>query len=297
MRGSLAIAGAATLWGLWSLFFKHAERAAVGTPLTARAEALAIFLVMALVLLPLAVRDLWRAPRRTRAQWASVLAIGVCDALNLLCFLTAMQLTTVAVAVLTHYLAPLLVAACAPLVVREPWRARTLGAVVLGSIGLTLLLQPWSTTWQGADGHAHAVGAALGAVSALFFAASVLTQKRLVAHFSPWELSAFPKPASVVVLALALPSAAALDVGAVSWALLCIGALVCGALPCVLFFVGLATTSASRASILTLCEPLVAVLVGVLLWREPLGVVGAIGVAAILGAAAWIARGDRAPPS
>lgn len=297
MRGSLAIAVAASLWGLWSLFFKSAERLAVGTTLSARTESFAIMVVMAVVLLPPALRDRRRAQRRSARSWLGVVCIGACDALNILCFLTAMQLTTVAIAVLTHYLAPLLVAAAAPVVLGERWRARTAVALVAGLVGLCLLLQPWSATWSSDGAAHHAQGAALGALSAVFFAASVLIQKNLVARFTSWELGAFPKPASLAVLALALPGVGALAVGTTSWAVLVAGGLLCGALPCVLFFVGLRTTGASRASVLTLCEPLVAVLVGALVWREPLGVVGAVGALVILGAAAAIARSAPTEPS
>jgi drug/metabolite transporter (DMT)-like permease len=137
------------------------------------------------------------------------------------------------------------------------------------------------------------MGALLGATSAVFYAASVLIQKRLITRFSAWELGAFTKPFSVMVMAVALPSAGALAIGAAPWAILVAGALVCGAVPCVLFFWGLPHTSASRASILTLCEPTVAVLVGALVWQEPLGAASLAGAFCILGAGAIIAKTEE----
>lgn len=291
MRGPLFIAAAASLWGLWSLFFKSAERAAGATPVTAQAEAMVILFVMLAALLPRALRDRARAPRRSGGEWTRLGLIGALDGLNFLCFLLAMQRTTVAIAVLTHYLAPLVVALLAPIALREPWRLSTFGALAVALLGLALLLQPWAH----APTAQELSGALLGAASAVCYGASVVVQKTLVARFSAWELGAFSKPTALVLLLLAVPSMTglALELRPLAW--LVAGGLVCGALPLVLFLVGLARTTASRAAVLTLCEPLVAVLVGALAWREPLGASSAAGGLLILVAAGWIARGDGVP--
>ena len=65
------------------------------------------------------------------------------------------------------------------------------------------------------------------------------------------------------------------------------GGLVCGSLPTVLFYAGLQRIAASQASVLTLCEPLVAVVVGVVVWGE------ALGGGFVLGGAVIIARAQR----
>lgn len=288
MRGSLFIAASASLWGLWSIFFKNAERAAGAVPVTAQSEAVVVLAVMLLALLPRALRDRHQAPRRSRAEWARIAIVGALDGLNFWCFLLAMQRTTVAIAVLTHYLAPMVIAVLAPLVLREPWRLRTFAALALALVGLVLLLQPWAHP----PSTQELSGAALGAASALCYGTSVVMQKTLVVRFSAWELGAFSKPVALMVLLLAMPSTRDLALEPPPLAWLVAGGVLCGALPLVLFFKGLGLTTASRAAVLTLCEPLVAVLVGAVVWREPLGPWSAVGAAFMLVAAGWIAHGD-----
>ncbi len=288
MRGSLAIAGAACLWGLWSLFYRSAEHAARATPVSAAAESFVVLGVMLVALLPRAVHDATRAPRRSPRAWAALAFAGLLDGGNFLCFLAAMQKTTVTIAVLTHYLAPLVVAALAPVVLRERWRLGTFGATLVAVAGLALLLRPWAQTLSAGD----VTGALFGAASALCYGGSVVVQKGLAARFSPFELGAFSKPPALAVSALALGSASALALELEPLAWLVAGGVLCGAIPLVLFFTGLRRTAASRAAVLTLCEPVVAMAVGALVWREPLGWWSAAGSALILGAAAWIARGE-----
>ena len=105
-RGALAIALASCTWGTWSLFFRPAEARGGVTP------ALEAFVVLGTILVataPLALRDRLPGPRPVRA-WALLAAQGGFDAINALLFFAAMQKTSLAIAVLTHYLAPVLVA-------------------------------------------------------------------------------------------------------------------------------------------------------------------------------------------
>jgi drug/metabolite transporter (DMT)-like permease len=195
-----------------------------------------------------------------------------------------MQRTSVAIAVLTHYLTPLFVAALSPWVLREPAKRSTWVALGVALAGLVLLLRPW-----GALGGDDVAGAGLGAVSAVFYAVNVFLGKKLTGTFTPFELAAWPKASSLVVLGAVaaasgvLPSSSAL-------AVLVVGGVVCGSLPTVLFYAGLLRIAASQASVLTLLEPLVAVVVGVVVWGEALHPLGVVGGVCVLGAAALIAR-------
>jgi drug/metabolite transporter (DMT)-like permease len=293
--GALLVAAAASLWGCWSICFKSAERAN-SAPLSSAVESAVVFAVMFAAMLPLALRtratssaasSTSTTPRPTSA-WAWLFLLGITDAINALAFFQAMQTTTVAIAVLSHYLAPLLVALFAPLVLGERARPTTFVALGVALFGLVLLLGPWS------DVDAHAVvGAGLGALSAVFYAANVFIGKRLFAPgtgFNSFEVAAWPKLSSLALLVGAAVYGGGFDVDGDAFAILVVGGLLCGALPTVLFYAGLQRITASKASVLTLMEPMVAVIVGVVVWREELHLLGVVGGVCVLAGAALIAR-------
>jgi drug/metabolite transporter (DMT)-like permease len=288
-----SVIAAATLWGCWSIVFRSAEAAST-TPLSAAVETTVVFMVILACVGPIALFVRLR-PRgaevrtaRSHRQWWALAALGVVDAGNALCFFAAMQRTTVAIAVLCHCLAPLIVAAVSPWALREKPQATTTAALAVSLCGLVLLLEPW--------GHASAhdlEGAALALASAGLYAGSVLLGKQLGGAFLVVELAAWPKLTSVPVLlfAVAVSSMSApVSLEARPGLILVLGGVVCGALPLWLYYRGLARLPASQVSVLTLLEPLVAVLVGVGVWGEPLGVGGLVGAALMVAGAFLIAR-------
>jgi drug/metabolite transporter (DMT)-like permease len=241
--------------------------------------------VLVLASLPIMRRDHVEAKARL-ADWLVVAWLGVSDALNVLLFFAAYQRTTVAIAVLTHYLTPIFVALAAPLLVHEKLRARTFGAVAIAFVGLTLLLEPWRRA-SGAD----LVGAALGAGSAVFYASNVLFTKRLVPVFSGSELMFFHGLVSVPLLFACVPISDYAAVSGRSLAYVLGGALGPGALGGLLFVWGLRRVPASHASVLTLLEPFVAVLLATLVLGESVGRLPILGGVLILAGAAVVVSG------
>jgi drug/metabolite transporter (DMT)-like permease len=274
-RGYLKVAAAACLWGTWSLFFKPAERLHTVAPAV---EAFIVFSVILVAVAPNAWRD--RPARRRNARaWAGMIWLGVGDALNALLFFWAMQRASLAVAVLSHYLAPVLIAALSPLVLRERTRRETWIALVVALGGLLLLLEPWRAEARGA-----LPGALLGAGSAVFYAANILVTKRIQVAFSSRELLAWHMPFALIVLFAFVP-AGGFAIGVASWAWILGASLLAGALAGVLFLDGLVRVRASRAAVLTLLEPLVAVLIGGLVWGQRLSAVAILGAALVLAGA------------
>jgi len=250
--GYVLVAAAATGWGMWPLILRHAV-------MPATLQSAIFMLVMTVFSLPVMLRD--RVAVRARAShWLGVAWLGVSDSLNVMLFFAAYQRTSVAVAVLTHYLAPVFVALSAPLVLGEHLRARTLAAVGISFFGLVLLLQPWSATLTSSD----LVGAALGAGSAVFYASNVLVNKRLAHVFSASELMFYHGFVAVPFLWVMVPSGALGAVSSSSLAVVVAASLGPGLLGGLTFVWGLRRIAASHASVLTLLEPFVAVVVAAL---------------------------------
>lgn len=274
--GYALVAIAAMGWGTWPLILKNA-------PMPPALQSAVMMTVLTVVSLPVMLRDRVRI-KPTLAQWVGVAWLGIGDALNVVLFFGAYQRTTVAIAVLTHYLTPIFVAVAAPLVLGEKARARTFAAVVVAFAGLVLLLQPWRVGLSRDD----VVGAMLGAGSAVFYASNVLVNKRLVKAFSGSEMMFFHGLVATPLLFALVPSHEYALVSKGALAVVMMGALGPGALGGLLFVWGLRRIAASHASVLTLLEPFVAVLLAAAIMGESLGIVAFVGGALILGGAVMV---------
>ena len=283
--GYALVALAAISWGTWPLILRHA-------PMAPTLQSAVLMLVLTLASLPVMLRDRVRV-RPTAAQWAAVAWLGIGDALNVVLFFAAYQRTTVAIAVLTHYLTPIFVALAAPLVLRERAGVRTFVAVGVAFAGLVLLLQPWGSGL----GHNELIGAGLGAGSAVFYASNVLVNKRLVKAFSGSELMFFHGlVATPLLFALVGPGEYAL-VSQRALVVVLLGSLGPGALGGLLFVWGLRRIAASQASVLTLLEPFVAVILASAVMGQRIGSLAFAGGALILTGAVLVVTGRPRPSS
>ncbi|QRK05067.1 EamA family transporter [Archangium violaceum] len=277
MRHFVMVALGATLWGCWSLFLRPAGLTGIQSA----------FLSMALLSLP-APFVLRREAFRDRRATLALVVLGFSDAANCALFFGGVQRGPVAVAVLTHYLAPLLTALCAPWVLRERRSPRALLGAPLTLVGLALLLDVHR------GGLADPWTALLGGGSALFFMANVLASKEASRAYSPLAISALHSPIATLALLLvfgreALPPA--LDSRLL---LASCGVLLCGFVASLLFYAGLRRIPTATASVLTYLEPLTAALVGVIVFGETLGPLGVLGGLVVLGSGVWVASEPRA---
>jgi drug/metabolite transporter (DMT)-like permease len=277
LAGVAMVTIAAASWGTWSLFLRP-------TGLSALVSSPLMFAVMAVVAFPFTLRE---PPARWDRTTLLLLAGNtVSDAINVITFFAALTYTTVAIAVLTHYLAPILIALAAPRVEGTYTRGARMSAVcALG--GLVVILEPWHGAHAG-----HVIGALLGLASAVAYAANVFVVRRLAERLGPARVMSYHSAlAAVVMLPLAVSGLAT-----VRWAdagLLAAGATTIGALSGILFIAGLARIGAARSAVLTFAEPLVAVAVGALVWDEPLRPLAAVGGALVIGAGIHVARQAR----
>ena len=242
--------------------------------------------VLTLASLPVMLRDRVRV-RPTLAQWGGVAWLGIGDALNVVLFFAAYQRTTVAIAVLTHYLTPIFIAVAAPFVLREKARSRTSVAVAVAFVGLVLLLEPW----RAGLGRSDVIGAALGAGSAVFYASNVLVTKRLVKAFSGSEMMFFHGLVATPLLFALVPWPEYALVSRHALGVVMIGALGPGALGGLFFVWGLRRIAASHASVLTLLEPFVAVLLAAAIMGERVAAISFVGGALILAGAVLVVTG------
>jgi len=282
LAGIVMVTLAAASWGTWSMFLRP-------TGLPPMITSTIVFAVMGVVTLPLALR----APRArwTRTTVALLLANAAFDALNVIAYFAAIAYTTVAIAVLTHYAAPILVALLAPVVDRDvPPTRGALPAAIVALLGLGVVLEPWHEPAVGAI-----AGGVLGLASAVCYAGNVFTVRRLAAEIgAPRAMSYHSLIAAVVLAPITLATAAGRlgEVTAHGVALLVAAAITIGATSGIVYAIGLVRIGAARAAILAYVEPLVAVAVGALVWGESLHPLAVVGGALVLGAGIHVVRGS-----
>jgi drug/metabolite transporter (DMT)-like permease len=265
------VATAAVLWGSWALVLGRG-----GLP--PLQSALVVQAVLALPAPLVLLRE--RAAFADRGAVIALVLLGVADAGNIGLYFPALARGPVAVATLTHYLAPLLVALLAPLVPGERRSRRALAAAPLSILGLLLVL--------GAPGSAPATTALLGGASAVTYAAIVFAARRAARSFSPLALTSLHGVVSALLLLAAFGRGAVPPWGAgAAW--VAGASLVLGIFASMLFYGGLARIPAPVGSALTYLEPVSAAAIAAIFMGQPLGAAAVAGAAIVVGAGAWVA--------
>jgi len=194
--------------------------------------------------------------------------LGAVQGAHWLLFFLAVKHGSVALAVLTFYAAPLVLAVAAPLVLPERWSAPVLGAATIGAVGIALI------ALGGSDGEAPAWAVAAGLGSAATYAALVVLSKRLLLAETPPLTVAFWDcfVGALVVAPVLLLADRILPTGAGEWgAVLALGIVLTG-ISTLVYVVLLRHVSAQAAGVLTFLEPVAGVLLAwALVSEEPGG--------------------------
>ncbi len=224
---------------------------------------------------------LWRRRSRLRVGRAHVwpiVGLALATALYQLAYYNAVDLAGVTVAtVITICMAPPLVAVSSGYFLTEAVGRRTQLAMGV-TIGGTALLIGWPGSSEKA---AAAVidGSLLALCAAASYAAMVLLSRRLAPHHDPYQLIILGFGGGAVILLpvfiiqgpTPLPSLEAAGL------LLFLGA-VPTAVAYVFFFIGMRSAPAAASSVISLLEPLVATLLGLVVFYEKIGAAGSVGI-------------------
>ncbi len=233
------------------------------------------------ILLYLKARRISMDRAAVRSNLPMLLLSGVFLGLNWIFLFAAYIQTTVAVASLCNYMAPVIVILIAPVVLREPLDKRKLPCVAAAFAGIVLV----SGVWGGSLGRLS--GVVMGLAGALCFVGVVICNRKLR------DIPALDK--SVVQLAVSaltiLPYVLVKNRGAaLTWDLrsvlivVMLGVVHTGIAYC-LYFSGMGSLPIQTVAVLGYLEPVVSVLCSALFLREAMGLPGWIGAVLILGAA------------
>lgn len=227
--------------------------------------------------------------RFSRAAWRRILISAVLAAAFEALFFTALTLSSVGLTTLIGIgSAPVFVAISDTVFRRERPQARTVAALALALVGLSLLMA------GSLDLGEHGLwGAALALANGAVFAAITIVNRVPVPGLAPVPLTAiaFSIGGLLLVPIAAIPGwGVATDVA--GWALTLVLGVVITACAYVAFLTGLQTVPPFVATIVSLLEPVIAAVLGAIVFGERLGPAGIVG-GAVLGATIVLLRPER----
>ena len=215
------------------------------------------------------------------AAWRRSRCSGVVQGAHWLLFFEAVEHGSVALAVLTFYAAPLLIALAAPFVLGERTSRVVLGACLVGALGIVAIALD-----GGEDGAVSLAAVAAGLGSAATYAVLVLLSKRLLSEAIPPLTVAFWDclVGAVAVAPALLLAARVVPDGAGEWAaVLALGIVFTGASTLV-YALLLRHVTAQAAGVLTFLEPVAGVLLAWAILEQRPGAATLVGGALVLAA-------------
>jgi drug/metabolite transporter (DMT)-like permease len=285
-RWNIAVASIAASWGFVSVIVAGIDVSGEGLVFWRCALAA---LTLALILLAVGRRGAL-ALRRRRLQ---VLGLGLMLALHWVLFFETIKRSSVAVAILLVYTAPIFLAVFAPFVLPERRSRVTILALAISGPGIALI------ALGGDEGsHASAVAVATGLGAAVTYAVLIIWTKSVLTAVSPLTIAFwnYVVVSSVLAPVVLLGSARALPTASEWPAVLVLGAVLTAVLGA-LFVRALRDVTAQAAGLLAYVEPVSAALLAWGILGEPIGWEVAVGGLAVLtgGALVVLLEGAEAP--
>ena len=218
-----------------------------------------------------------------RRNLGKLLLLGAMLAFNWIFLFEAYNHTSVAAATMCYYMAPVIVILLSPLVFGEKITLRKGLCAAVAVFGMVLV----SDVLQG--GLHGTKGLLFGLIAACLYACIVIVNRKL-SGISAEDRTILQFAVSVVVMlpyVLLTENVAALRLTPTVLMLLLVVGIVHTGIAYVLYFGSIAFVPAQTAALLSYIDPVVAVLLSLLLLKEPMSVPGIIGAALVIGAMIW----------
>jgi len=219
--------------------------------------------------------------RSLKKELFLLLFSGIAMGFNWILLFEAYKYTTVAIATLSYYFAPVIVTLVCPLLFHEKLTKKQILCFAMSTLGLSLVT---GITNLGSGGN-DAIGIAFGLGAAVLYASVILLNKFIkgVTGIHRTFLQ-FLAAIGVLIPYVLLTSGVNLgNLDTTGWSCLLIVGLVHTGITYCLYFTSLKELSGQEAAILSYIDPLVAVVIGVLVLQEPLNWQQLLGGTLILG--------------
>jgi len=210
---------------------------------------------------------------------------GTCMAVNWILLFEAYKYTTVAIATLTYYFAPVLMTVGSAVLFREKLTKKNIFCFLMSTLGI-VIITGIPTSGGGSN---NSLGILFGLGAAVLYAGCILLNK-CIKGVGGIERTFLQFLAAIAVMVPYVAFTGSITVGSLDlsgWiCLLIIGLIHTGITYC-MYFTAVEHIPGQTVAILSYIDPLVAVVVGVLLLGEPLTLSQIIGGSLILGFTLW----------
>jgi len=213
-----------------------------------------------------------------------LLASGVAMGINWILLFEAYKYTTVSVATLSYYFAPVIVTVVCPILFKERLTGKQIVCFVMSTLGLVLI-----TGIGDIGGGSDFLGILFGLGAAVFYATVILLNK-FIKNVEGIHRTFLQFLSAIVILIPYVIMTSGVTLGnlnGLGWAnLLIVGLIHTGVTYC-MYFSSLKELPGQKAAILSYIDPLVAVLISVTILGESMTVWQVIGGILILGFTLW----------
>ena len=210
---------------------------------------------------------------------------GVAMGFNWILLFEAYKYTTVSVATLSYYFAPVIVTVACPILFKEKMNVKQWVCFLMSTIGIVLIAGIGDLS----QGSSHLKGIAFGLGAASLYATVILVNK-FIKNVEGIHRTFLQFIAAIIVLVpyvLLTDGVNLQSLNGKGWAFLLVIGLVHTGITYCLYFSSLKELPGQKAAILSYIDPLVAVLISVVVLNEKMTVMQIVGGLLILGFTLW----------
>ena len=210
---------------------------------------------------------------------------GVAMGFNWILLFEAYKYTTVSVATLSYYFAPVIVTVACPILFKEKMIAKQWVCFLMSTIGIVLITGIGDLS----QGSSHLKGIAFGLGAASLYATVILVNK-FIKNVEGIHRTFLQFIAAIIVLVpyvLLTDGVNLQSLNGKGWAFILVIGLVHTGITYCLYFSSLKELPGQKAAILSYIDPLVAVLISVVVLNEKMTVMQIVGGLLILGFTLW----------
>ena len=241
-------------------------------------------LVAALILVYLTVTGQSLPIGTIRRELPLLIVSGMAMGINWVLLFQAYRFTTISMATLSYYFAPVIVIVACPILFREKMTPRQLICFVMSTAGLVLIIGA-----GGAGNGTDLIGVLFGLGAAVFYATVILMNK-FIRQVTGIHRTLIQFGGAILILLPYVALTGGFHLGSLDgrgWICMLIVGLVHTGITYCMYFSSLKDLSGQETAVLSYMDPLVATLISVLLLGEPMTPAQALGGVMILGFTLW----------